>query len=674
MSCHKKQRQSAIMYIITQKKYTMKQKMKTKTIILITISLLQTSKILAQTDSISYEIPSIDIIENSLEEALDGDDISAEDLLEELEEMGTSKPNLNNLNYETALRTLKLSDYQYYQLQLYLENYGEMASIYELDGIDGFGREERERLEYLVIVAHAPERQAFFKDFFKRGKSKMLIRYGQILERQAGYDTSRATHYAGTPGHAMFRYTFDTQDKFSFKISGEKDPGEQFFKGEQRYGFDFYSASVSIQDVGTVKKAVLGDYRLNFGQGLAIGSSMLSGKGGGAGSARRFSTGIRAVAPTSESDFLRGTAVTLGNNRAEGTLFAGRTFGSTDNCLGANVSYTHALFKVGARILGYSRSDTCGTSAEKWRRLWQPTGFNVAADYHAILFKQLLFGEIGVNQSGAIGVLQALITNPTPTLKIAVIFRHYDKHYTNPSGHAFGSNSKNAGETGIYLTGDYVLSRRITLNLYADYYRLTTLTYRTDAPIQGLDMGISGEINLTRSSVLNVKYSFRSKPENCPKSVYYKQIQEHHKHKIRLIWSNSPLAALKLKTEFDWMMNRYPMNQNRRSGILLYQDIILNFPKPNISIHARVAYFDTDSYDERLYAYENDVYYAFSIGSYYYKGIRGYLLLRYKYKWISLWLRVTQTYYIDRQVISSGLTQIDKPHKTEIKAQIMFSW
>ena len=648
--------------------------MKTKTIILITILLLQASKILAQTDSLSYEIPSIDIIENRMEEALDGEEVSTEDLLEELEELGTNKPNLNNLSYETAIRTLKLSDYQYYQLQLYLENYGEMASIYELDGMEGFGREERERLEHLAIVAHTPERQAFFKDFFKKGKSKMLIRYGQILERQAGYDTSRATHYAGTPGHAMFRYTFDTQNRFSFKISGEKDPGEQFFKGEQRYGFDFYSASVSIQDVGIVKKAVLGDYRLNFGQGLALGTSLLSGKGGGAGNVRRFGTGIRAVAPTSEGDFLRGTVVTLGNSRAEGTLFAGRTFGSTDNCLGANVSYSHALFKVGARIVGYSHSDTSGTSAEKWRSLWQPTGFNVAADYHAILFKQLLFGEIGVNQNGAVSVLQALITSPIPTLKIAVIFRHYDKHYSNPLGHAFGTNSKNAGETGIYLTGDYVLSRRITLNLYADYYRLTILTYRTDAPVQGLDMGLSGEINLTRSSVLNVKYSFRSKPENSPEFVYYKQIQEHHKHKIRLIWSNSPIAALKLKTELDWILNRYPMSQTRRSGILLYQDIILNFPKPNISLHTRIAYFDTDSYDERLYAYENDVYYAFSIGSYYYKGIRGYLLLRYKYKWISLWLRVAQTYYIDRQVISSGLTQIDKPHKTEVKAQVMFSW
>ncbi len=617
----------------------------------------------------------MDMIENRLEDALDGEDISAEDLLEELEEMGSGKPNLNKLSYETAVGALKLSDYQYYQLQLYLENYGEIASIYELDGIEGFGREERERLGQIVTVAHVPDNSDLWKNIFKRGKSKMLVRYGRILERQAGYDTSRVAHYAGTPGHAMFRYTFDTQGRFSFKISGEKDPGEQFFRGKQRYGFDFYSGSACIQDVGILKKAVVGDYRLNFGQGLALGTSLMSGKGGGAGNVRRFSTGIRAIAPTSESDFLRGCAATLGNSHVSGTLFAGRTFGSTNNALGADFSYRHKLFRAGIRAVAYSSTDTADTTfAEKLRSSFVPTGFNVAADYQAILFKQLLFGEIGVNQNGAVGVLQALLLNPIPTLKIAVIFRHYGNHYTNPLGHAFGTNSSNSGETGFYFTGDYVLSRHVTLNLYADYYRLTTLTYRTDSPVQGLDLGLSGEINITRNSMLNVKYSFRSKPENNPESVYYKQIQEHHKHKIRLIWSNSPLAALKLKTEFDWVLNRYPMNRVRRSGILLYQDIALNFPKPSISIHVRAAYFDTDSYDERLYAFENDVYYAFNIGSYYYKGIRGYIVLRYKYKWISIWLRVAQTYYIDRQVISSGMTRIDKPHKTEVKAQVMFSW
>ncbi len=649
--------------------------MKTKTLFFITLLFHPIWDLCAQTDSNMYNIPSMDIIENTLEETLDDENISADDLLEELEALGTSKPNLNKLDYEVAIRLLKLSDYQYYQLQLYLENYGTLSSIYELDGMDGFGQKERERLEQLVVVAPAPESSSFFKDFFKKGKSKLLVRYQQILERQAGYDTSRATHYDGSPIRAMFRYSFETQNKFSLKISGEKDPGEQFFKGKQRYGFDFYSGSASIKDIGILKHTVIGDYRLNFGQGLVLGSSLLSGKGGGVESVRRFGTGIRAIAPTSEGDFLRGTAVTLGHTNVQGTLFAGRSFGSTNNALGADFSFRRKLFRVGARFAAYSRTDTSGTSiAERFTSSWKPTGFNVGADYQAILFKHLIFGELAFNQDGALGLLQAAVFNITPILKIAAIFRHYGKRYTNPLGHAFGSNSQNAGEMGFYLTGNYILSRRITLDFFADYYRLTKLTYRTDAPIQGLDLGISGLINLHRNSNLQLKYTFRDKPENNGESTYYKEIKEHRRHKLRLIWSNTPLPNLKLKTELDWIRNQYPMSREHYTGLLLYQDIGITFNKPDIALHTRVAYFDTDRYDERLYAYENDVYYAFSIGSYYYKGVRGYFVVRYKYKWLSIWLRLAHTYYIDRQIISSGLTQIDKPHKTEVKVQVMCNW
>jgi hypothetical protein len=83
----------------------------------------------------------------------------------------------------------------------------------------------------------------------------------------------------------------------------------------------------------------------------------------------------------------------------------------------------------------------------------------------------------------------------------------------------------------------------------------------------------------------------------------------------------------------------------------------------------RVAYFDTDRYDERLYAYENDVYYAFTIGSYYYQGVRAYMLLRYKIKRFSVWFRISRTHYLNRETISSGLTLIEKPHKTEVRLQ-----
>ena len=109
-----------------------------------------------------------------------------------------------------------------------------------------------------------------------------------------------------------------------------------------------------------------------------------------------------------------------------------------------------------------------------------------------------------------------------------------------------------------------------------------------------------------------------------------------------------------------------------RKGILMYQDLVFTMKRPQLSLYLRVAYFDTDSYDERLYAYENDVYYTFTVGSYYYQGMRAYLMLRYKIQRFSIWLRVSRTHYLNRETISSGLTEIDQPHKTEVKVQGMW--
>lgn len=628
----------------------------------------------AQIDSTYNTDPIIESIENVL--TVDDEISISEDLLEELEACSNgNRPNINALSYETAIRMLKLTDYQYYQLQLYIENYGQLASIYELEAIDGFSYEERKRIESLVNVIITQEKQFFFRNFFKRSKQSILIRNGQILEHQAGYDTTRTNHYAGSPSHVCFKYNFSSQDKFFLKLSGEKDAGEQFFKGEQKYGFDFYSGSASLKDIGIVKTAVVGDYRLNFGQGLVLGNSLLSGKGSSPDNLRRFSTGIRAIAPTNEGDFLRGGAVTLGTNKLAGTLFGGRQFGSLDNVFGGDIFYRRALFKIGLRLAGYSTTDTSAeTISKQLKSTFQITGFNVAADYQMIVHKHLIFGEAAINKHGKIGILQSALFNLTPTFKLATLFRYYDNEYTAPLGNAFGAKSGNSGETGLYLTSTWIAGRNMEISLYADYYRLTWLSYRTDAPTSGMDFGMSAQYNISRYSKLFCKYTFRSKSQNANTNEYFKEIAETQRHKFRIQWQNEPYKFLTLKTELDWQLNHDVSSGKNSQGFLLYQDAALEFQKAGIAIHTRIAYFDTDTYDERQYAYEDDVYYAFTIGSYYYKGIRGYLVFRYKYRFLSFWLRLSQTYYIDRLQISSGLSEIDKPHKTELKFQILISF
>jgi len=81
--------------------------------------------------------------------------------------------------------------------------------------------------------------------------------------------------------------------------------------------------------------------------------------------------------------------------------------------------------------------------------------------------------------------------------------------------------------------------------------------------------------------------------------------------------------------------------------------------------------FDTDSWDTRIYAYEHDLLYAFSIPALHQNGMRAYLLIKYSpLKYMDLWIRLAQTYYSHVQSIGTGLDEISGKTKTELKVQM----
>ena len=626
----------------------------------------------AQQDSTSFLRNSIDGWVTQMED-LENEENVSEEMLERMDELQKDlRPNLNDLSYEVAVNRLRLSDYQYYQLQLYIETYGQLYSIYELAAIDGFTDEDMQRLSDRVVISPPPPQRPTFRQLMMSSKNVLWLRYGQVVERQAGYDTSRANHYDGSSAHLQFRYDFNIRQHFGFRIAGEKDAGEAFFRGEQKQGFDHYSGSVYVKNIRWLKCAVIGDYRLNFGQGLVLGSSMMSGKGSGVSAIRRFSEGVRPVATTNEGEFFRGTAFTLGNARWSGSGFAGAVTETQLTAFGGAAAYRQARFTIGIQAVCFGEYSDSARVGEKWRSLVQPKSMNASVSYQALAGKALLFGEAAFNEKGKPALLQAALISITPVFQISALTRYYATGYQSPMGSGFRAALGDGGEFGVYLTGHLILSRKVEADLFCDYYRLKWLTYRTDAPVQGMDAGMTLTGRLSRKSTLLIRYQWRSRPKNESEDVYLHRLREQCRHRFRVQWTNEPWSFLNTKTEISMVLNKGPDPKRWNKGILMYQDLAFNFRKLQLSLHLRVAYFDTDSYDERLYAYENDVYYAFTIGSYYYQGVRAYLMLRYKIQNFSVWFRVSRTHYLDRHDISSGLTYIDKPHKTEVRVQGMY--
>jgi hypothetical protein len=111
------------------------------------------------------------------------------------------------------------------------------------------------------------------------------------------------------------------------------------------------------------------------------------------------------------------------------------------------------------------------------------------------------------------------------------------------------------------------------------------------------------------------------------------------------------------------------------NGFLTYTDIVIKPPMKKYAGSVRLQYFETSGYDSRIYAFENDVLYGYSIPVFYDKGFRYYLNFNYDLsKQFTLWLRWAQTVYKDKQTIGSGLDEINGNKRTEVKFQVLYQF
>jgi len=116
---------------------------------------------------------------------------------------------------------------------------------------------------------------------------------------------------------------------------------------------------------------------------------------------------------------------------------------------------------------------------------------------------------------------------------------------------------------------------------------------------------------------------------------------------------------------------------SKSNGYFVCQDIAYKPTKFKVpfGITFRYALFDTDDYDSRVYTYENDVLYAFSVPALYDKGMRFYLLGNVKlFNALSLYAKIGCTIYANKDEISSGLSLIKAKHRTDLKLEAIYKF
>jgi len=132
----------------------------------------------------------------------------------------------------------------------------------------------------------------------------------------------------------------------------------------------------------------------------------------------------------------------------------------------------------------------------------------------------------------------------------------------------------------------------------------------------------------------------------------------------------NPVFTLRNRVEMVWFDKKGTGEQH---GYMLYVDGVLRPMMKKYSGSVRLAYFETEGYESRLYAYENDVLYSFSIPVFYDKGYRYYINLNYDLsKKLTIWMRWAQTIYNNKERIGTGLDEIAGNKRTEVKIQARY--
>jgi hypothetical protein len=646
--------------------------------------------------------------DNLIEEIETMDFEDENDFMEELSEFydEQEKININDLPPETAFSILKMSDEQYYQLQKYIAEKGFLISVFELASVEGFTTEYVQQIEpYIVATAVDKERKHTFKSLFKRTKHKLLIRYSQIIENKAGYDKNRNTHYMGSPQMYAFRYNFSASEHITLGFAGKKNAGEEFFKGSQKQGFGFYSFHLQVKKIGILQSVIVGDYRLHFGQGLIMGNGFLNNS---SGEIRKTGSVQRPVTAMSQNNFLRGITLQLGNYKFSGAIFFGHRFfdgnavevepeifafeGAVSNTglhrteteinkrdalfnrvYGAHFHAHLKTFKIGAQIMRseFSMPVLPSTRPYQYFDISGKGVCNASVDYQLLIKHHILFGEVAASSTNGFAFLQGAIFKVDPRVKISALLRHFSKNFASLDGKPYSKNSKLNNETGLLLTSEIVLTSKVNMVALFDIYQFHWLKYLIDKPVPYMDASLRFDIAISRNCALLVRYTYKTQVKNFREEQPYNQIFETQQHRLRMVLSYTFLQYLQFKSEVSGVLNSNTHKKENLFGVLAYQDIGVNLEKQGLDFKLRFAMFDTDTYDERLYAYENDISYTFTINSYYYRGCKGYIIIKWKYRWFEIQGKISRLLFFNKNQISSGLELIDAPHKTEVKVQML---
>ncbi|HQV75925.1 MAG TPA: helix-hairpin-helix domain-containing protein [Flavobacteriales bacterium] len=702
------------------------------------------------------EIPR-DVIEQRIEAASDqlGDDSSVDltSLFDKLSDHLKDPIDLNHTDAQELNGLILLSDVQVSAILEHIRREGKLLSLYELQTINGLDAATIEVIRpFITVRENEKSTRASLKEILTNGSSELLFRSTMNIEERKGFmdrknifgkeyydpdgealpdygnstvrDSLRANNkvYLGSPYRLYTRFRFRYRQNVSFGITAEKDEGEQFFKGKQSQGFDYYSAHLFLRDFGRLKALAIGDYQAQFGQGLTFWNGLAySSKSSFTMNVKRNALGLSPYTSVNENLFLRGAAATyaLGKN-VEVTGFFSRkridgnvqgitslndslgsqveevTFSSfqedgfhrtptelskkdgiSEQIVGGNLRYKRRSFSLGATAahVMYDADLQPNSAPYNQFNFNGKTNTTAGVDWNAMYRNLTWFGEASMSANGGMAMNTGVLVALDKRVSMSLLYRNYGRDYHGLYSVAFSEGGSPWNEHGLFTGLEIRPNRYWTFNAYFDQFSFPWLRYLTDGPNAGFDWLAQLNWKPSRGVELYVRARHQDRAKDTAEDIdgidNLVRVEQTN-YRVNATYKVSPSVSLRTRVEtVDYQRGSSPLEH----GFLIYQDFVHRPMSSPIETTLRFALFESASYNARLYAYENDLVGVFSIPPYYGRGIRVYAMLRITpLRRVDIWLRYGAWIYNDQTVISSGLQEIPGNTRSDLKLQLRWKF
>ncbi|MDR0790724.1 MAG: helix-hairpin-helix domain-containing protein [Bacteroidales bacterium] len=632
---------------------------------------------------------------SSIEDA-ELDDETKATMIEDLYYLLEKPCNLNiATDYQLSLIGLDAS--QIRNLKLYIKNSGQMLSIYELSVINGFTDEVIEQIKPF-ICAYPVEKQPPLRldSIFRKAKHEFRTQYREIVEDSYGY-TRGDKGYMGDKFATNFRYNLNYFDRLSFSITADKDAGEPFFDSLQKYGYDSYSIQLTLKKIGIIEQLTLGDYRLNFGEGLAIGQFFDLGHFNNNAQIKRKTNGIQPYRSITEYGFNRGLATQIRVKDFDLYLFGSynkidysgsilttgyhrtlseiaRKDSNSDALFGLHLNYVLNNFEIGGTWLGYCYKYPISHQNSEYQKDYF-TGYNnniTSLNFNYRYRKLLVFSEVAMSKNQALASIFGLEVLFDYKTNLSVSYRDYGKAFQNFYSSAIGTQSNNANEKGVYAAFTHRINKHWHYYLGVDVFHFPHISYRAAEAVTGYKAKAELVFEPNERHLFSVHYRLNNRPYNETHDNGKVYPEDNILNQVQVKYDLHPLKWLTFNVRAGYGFTNTYKNDSL-SGFFSLIEAIYTHPLEKLKINIRYAFFNTDNYDNRFNVYEYNLPLNFSTVALYDKGQRAYLNIVWKInKHISLSARYAITIYSDKQEIGSGNDKIDGNKRQDIGCQLHF--